>query len=169
MKLATRGDQPQWFNPPPGITVASVCRLSGKLATDLCQNVEVIAADGQVSHRSMVYNEYFVAGTEPTSYCDAHATEGISGKIAGLFASRAEKPSPPKLDDTPRPPLVPTAISAKGVGLPADQPNAQEPEAKHGFWFRVFHGRSHESKQNGQKTDDCNEAYAYVTRPCKRG
>ena len=154
MKLATRGDQPQWFNPPPGITVASVCRLSGKLATDLCQNVEVIAADGQVSHRSMVYDEYFVAGTAPTSYCDAHATEGISGKIAGLFASRAEKPAPPKLDDTPRPPLVPTAISAKGVGVPVDQPNAQEPEPKHGFWFRVFHGRSHESNQNGQKAKD---------------
>jgi 1A family penicillin-binding protein len=141
MKLATRGDQPQWFDPPPGITVARVCRLSGKLATDLCQDVEVIAADGQVSRRSMVYNEYFVAGTEPTSYCDAHATEGISGKIAGLFAGRAEQPSPPRLDDTARPPVIPAAISARGVALPADVPNAPEPEKRHGFWFRVFHGR----------------------------
>jgi 1A family penicillin-binding protein len=141
MKLATRGDQPQWFDPPPGITMARVCRLSGRLATDLCQDVEVIAADGQVSRRSMVYNEYFVAGTEPTSYCDAHSTEGISGKVAGVFAAGAEKPAPPRLDDAPRPALIPTAISARGVGLPADVPNAHEPEAKHGFWFRVFHGR----------------------------
>jgi membrane carboxypeptidase/penicillin-binding protein len=77
MKLATRGDQPRWFDPPPGLTAARVCRLTGHLATDACQNVDVIASDGQVSHRSMVYTEYFVAGTEPTSYCEAHTTEGI--------------------------------------------------------------------------------------------
>jgi 1A family penicillin-binding protein len=77
MRLATRGDQPRWFDPPPGITAARVCRLTGHLATDACQNVDVIASDGQVSHRSMVYTEYFVAGTEPTSYCEAHTTDGI--------------------------------------------------------------------------------------------
>jgi 1A family penicillin-binding protein len=140
MKLATRGDQPQWLDPPPGITMARVCRLSGKLATDVCENVQAIGADGQVSRQSMVYNEYFVAGTEPTSYCDAHATEGIIGKIAGLFAADADKPAAPKLDDASRPPLIPTAITARGVGLPADVPTAPEPERKHGFWFRVFHG-----------------------------
>jgi 1A family penicillin-binding protein len=144
MKLATRGDKPQWFNPPPGITVASVCRLSGKLATDVCQSVEVVAADGKVGRRSMVYNEYFVAGTEPTTYCDAHSTQGLS---AGVFAARAEKPSPPKVDETPRQPLAPTVISAKAVGPPADVADAApQPEKKHGFWFRVFHG-GHETRE----------------------
>jgi 1A family penicillin-binding protein len=146
MKLATRGDEPQWFNPPPGIKVARVCRLSGKLATDLCNDVEVIAADGQVSHRSMVYDEYFVAGTEPTMYCDAHDTEGL-GKITGVFAARAEKPAPPKLDDTGRAPLVvPVPVSAKGVELPTDRPDAHEPEKKRGFWSRVFHRGSPDPK-----------------------
>jgi penicillin-binding protein 1A len=140
MKLATRGDQPQWFDPPPGIRMARVCRLSGKLATDVCQDVEVIGADGQVTRQSMVYNEYFAAGTEPTSYCDAHATEGIIGRIAGLFAAHAEKPAPPKIEDTPRPSLVPLAISAKAVEPPADHPDTHQAEKKHGFWFKVFHG-----------------------------
>jgi 1A family penicillin-binding protein len=150
MKLATRDDPPQWFNPPPGIRVARVCRMSGKLATDVCQRVEAIGANGQVSRQSMVYNEYFVVGTEPTSYCEAHAAIGITGEITGLLAARAEKPAPPKLDVTSRLPLGPPAISDKEVGLPADQPGPHEPEKKHGFWFRVFHGRSHDLKQKGQ-------------------
>jgi membrane carboxypeptidase/penicillin-binding protein len=128
MKLATRGDQPQWFNTPAGVTVARVCRLSGKLATGLCDDV---------------YNEYFAAGTEPTMYCDAHTTQGI----AGVFAARAEKPAPPRLDETPRQPLVPLAISAKGVDLPANKSDAPEPEKKRGFWARVFH--RHEARQDG--------------------
>jgi 1A family penicillin-binding protein len=155
MKQATRGDPPQWFSTPPGIRVARVCRLSGKLATDVCQNVEAIGADGQVSRQSMVYNEYFVAGTEPTGYCEAHAATGIIGKAASLFAARAERPAPPKLDDTLRATPTRPAIGEKAVGLPADQPEAQ-PEKKHGFWFRMFHGRSHDSNQsapNGRVED----------------
>src|SRR5205823_7155718 len=37
MKAATKGDKPEWFTPPPGITTANVCRLSGKLAGEACQ------------------------------------------------------------------------------------------------------------------------------------
>src|SRR5262249_55844183 len=74
MKVATRDDTPDWVTPPPGITTAVVCRVSGKLATDACHNVDTQAADGTIQQKSMVYTEYFVRGSEPTSYCDAHAS-----------------------------------------------------------------------------------------------
>src|SRR4029077_14085548 len=41
MKADTSHDKPAWFPVPAGVTTASVCRLSGKLATDGCQHVEV--------------------------------------------------------------------------------------------------------------------------------
>src|SRR3954470_22075743 len=41
MKVATRDDKPEWINAPPGVTTANVCRLSGLLASDGCQDVEV--------------------------------------------------------------------------------------------------------------------------------
>src|SRR5579862_3121314 len=46
MKAATRNDKPTWFTPPPGVTTAVVCRLSGKLATEGCQQVDVVGKDG---------------------------------------------------------------------------------------------------------------------------
>src|SRR6059036_3420093 len=82
MKIATRNDKPEWLTPPPGITTAVVCRLSGQLATDGCRSADVLDADGVVQHRSMVYTEYFARGTEPTSYCDLHPTTGM-WKVAG--------------------------------------------------------------------------------------
>src|SRR5205823_635183 len=70
MKTATKGEKPEWFTPPAGITTATVCRLSGKLAGEGCQDVEVVARDGTLERRSMIYTEYFVRGTEPTTVCD---------------------------------------------------------------------------------------------------
>src|SRR3954464_10991713 len=85
MKAATKGERPEWFLPPAGVTSANVCRMSGKLPTEGCQDVEVVARDGQLEHRSMIYTEYFARGTEPTTYCDLHPTRGIVGKLAGVF------------------------------------------------------------------------------------
>ncbi len=48
---------------PSGIVKATICKDSGKLATDLCKND---------SRGNRVYEELFEKGTEPTSYCDAH-------------------------------------------------------------------------------------------------
>src|SRR5262249_9108261 len=53
MKSATRGDKPTWFSAPPGVVTATVCRLSGKLAAEGCENVEVIDEHGDREHRSM--------------------------------------------------------------------------------------------------------------------
>ena len=63
---------------PSGITSATVCMDSGKLASDLCYS----------DPRGRTYDEYFAEGTEPTSYCDAHVLVKINSsnnKIATTF------------------------------------------------------------------------------------
>jgi 1A family penicillin-binding protein len=129
MKIATSGDQPVWFDPPRGIVAAKVCRLSGLLASDECNSVETIGDDGQVSRRSMVYTEYFSAGTEPTAVCtmhqlEEHQPEGIVGQIASSFS-----PPPSRVDDAPRPPTPVgfATIGAMTVGRPVQPPPPPPP------------------------------------------
>ena len=134
MKRATANDPPDWFDPPPDLTTAAVCRMSGKLATEGCEDVEVIEG-GRAVHRSMVYTEYFVKGTEPTSSCDLHQRRGLLGRIAGLFGL-----------DHPPPAIVPPRPVEEGMGAP--RPPQEPPPAasgaaapkprKRGFWKRLF-------------------------------
>ena len=94
MKEATRNDKPDWLVPPAGMTTAQVCRLSGKLATDGCQDVEVVSNTGALERRSMVYTEYFASGTAPEAYCDLHPTRGLMTKLAGVFGAGTAAPAP---------------------------------------------------------------------------
>jgi 1A family penicillin-binding protein len=143
MKSATAGDKPDWFPPPPGIATASVCRMSGKLATSRCKDVEVIEAD-LVSRRSMVYTEYFVRGTEPRTYCDLHKTTGVFGRIAGLFGG--EKPPPPRVDELP--PGQVAAGSSSGHVDDDPPPTTSPKQVKRGFWGRLFHRGGHDDKDD---------------------
>jgi 1A family penicillin-binding protein len=135
MKVATRGDKPEWFTPPAGVTTATVCRLSGKLATEGCQDVELVDDHGRLERRSMVYTEYFARGTEPTSYCDLHPTRGIFGKIAG-FLGGGDHPPPPRVEDAALPPPSPAVVPAAASASPVE--TAPAPKKKRGFWSRVF-------------------------------
>jgi len=136
MKDATRGDKPDWLIPPSGISTAQVCRLSGKLATEGCQDVEVVSNDGQLERRSMVYTEYFARGTVPEAYCDMHPTRGIMTKLAGVFGAGTDAPAPTAIANTGLPP-APAATS--GTALPPQIAAAPEPEKKkRGFWSKLF-------------------------------
>jgi 1A family penicillin-binding protein len=150
MKVATRGDKPEWFTPPSGVTTATVCRLSGKLATEGCQDVELVDDHGRIERRSMVYTEYFARGTEPTSYCDLHPTHGIFGKIAG-FLGGGDHPSPPRVEDASLPPSSPAVVPAAETAAPAEgAPPA--PKKKRGFWSRVFGiGKDDDSAKTGDE------------------
>ncbi len=139
MKAATRNDKPEWFTAPAGVTSAKVCRLSGLLATEGCQDVEVISNIGQLEHRSMVYAEYFARGTEPAAFCDQHPTRGIMTRFAGLFGGDDERPAPPRVEDTG---IAPGATATSGT-LPQVEAPPQPPKKKRGFWSRVF-GRDDE-------------------------
>ena len=62
--------------------MATVCRISGQLATDACAHAPDADAQGNLTIRSQVYTEYFVRGTEPTEYCPIHGAGGLMEAIA---------------------------------------------------------------------------------------
>lgn len=69
------------FETPEGITTATVCNKSGKLAVDgLC------SLDGSA------YTEYFATGTVPTEVCDCH----VLGNVCALTGLRAADTCPYK-------------------------------------------------------------------------
>ena len=112
MKAATKGDQPRWFDPPPGITTANVCRISGKLASEGCAHVDV-DDNGRVEQRSMIYTDYFAKGTEPTAYCDLHPTHGFFGTVAAIFHG-GDRPPPMPIAGTGLPQATaPTFVCAR--------------------------------------------------------
>jgi membrane carboxypeptidase/penicillin-binding protein len=137
MKVATHGDKPEWFTPPAGVTTATVCRLSGKLATEGCQDVELVDDHGKLERRSMVYTEYFARGTEPTSYCDLHPTRGIFGKIAG-FLGGGDHPPLPTVEGAALPPFSPAVVPAVGSPPSPVESAPPEPKKKRGFWSKFF-------------------------------
>ena len=151
MKAATQGDKPQWLDRPPGITTASVCRLSGKLATDGCNHLDVDVIDGGVDgQRPPVYTEYFARGTEPTEYCDLHHERGFLGVLASIFHGGSTPPPPPPraMDPQPQAPMV---AAENGSTVPV--PNADElPKRKRGFWSKLF-GRDKERDKEDDRKD----------------
>ena len=170
MKAATRNDSPEWFAAPPGITTANVCRLSGRLATEGCEDVEVVDPDGHVERRSMVYTEYFARGTQPTTYCDLHPTRGLLGRIAGMIGG-ADHPPPPHMEDTGlRPGSAPTTGAtvepAVAASTPAVAPAAeQEPRKKRGFWARLFGIRKDKNTEGPE--EESGQSATQPTQPKK--
>ncbi len=150
MKVATDGDKPDWFTPPPGITTATVCRISGKLATAGCESVDVVDDHGQLERRSMVYTEYFERGTEPTTFCDLHPTRGLFEKVAGLLGATEDRPPPPRLAETSAPASPPPPGVAPTTGPVVEVPPARK---KRGFWSRVF-GFGHDDAEKTDKKDE---------------
>ena len=121
MAGATKGDKPTPFARPATVTGVTICRLSGKRATDACRSATDVA-DGSSTPRAAAYTEYFTRGTEPTDYCDWH-TYGAPGYLA---ASQVE--------GVPQP----TATTGS-VPLPQTGAGAQpSPEQRRGFWRRLF-------------------------------
>ncbi|MGE3177368.1 MAG: penicillin-binding protein 1A [Vicinamibacterales bacterium] len=156
MKVATKGDKPDWYTPPADITTATVCRLSGKLATEGCERAEVIGEDGLPERRSMVYTDYFLEGTEPTHACELHPTRGFFGAVAALFGG--DRPEPPPVVAPPPPPPPVRTVAAPPPPPPAAEP--EPPKKKRGFWSRVFgrsrdgEDRDREDKDDGDDKDD---------------
>jgi penicillin-binding protein 1A len=153
MAAATRGDKPQRFMMPATVVPVTVCRLSGKLATDGCRGAVVFDRDGLATDRSMVYTEYFVRGTEPDDYCPLHtgiynavATSGDGAARPVVATSAAQLPPLAPVDHLrePTPPRVDTRLgdatpvtTPPAVAAPPTTPAGTAPR-KRGFWGRVF-------------------------------
>ena len=136
MKAATREDEPTWVVPPDRVTVTRVCRLSGLLATEGCEHVDVVTEDGEIERRSMSYLEYFAPGTEPTGACDLHPTRGFFGSLAAAFTG-GDPPAPPRLADAGLPEQE-AEVAALVAPLGEGQEPTSPPKKKRGFWSRVF-------------------------------
>jgi membrane peptidoglycan carboxypeptidase len=152
MAQATRGDKPDRFKMPATVVPVTVCRLSGKLASDGCRSTIVFDRDGQPTDRSMVYTEYFVRGTEPDDYCPLHtgvynavATSGDAAPRPAIATSGGALPTALAPVDHLHEPTPPRGDTHLGDGTPAAvAPAAGAPETpaatprKRGNWGRVF-------------------------------
>jgi 1A family penicillin-binding protein len=141
MKTATEGDKPQYFKAPSGVSTASVCRLSGKLANDGCQDVEVVDERGGLTKRSMVYTEYFAKDTVPDQVCDLHSRRNFFGSVASIFTGGGEGSAPARAEDAGLPPAPgPAAASTSGQASVVEPASAvpEAPKKKRGFWSRLF-------------------------------
>src|SRR5580700_4569046 len=101
------------FEPAPGVVAESIDPQTGQLATPSCPQTE---------------QEYFVAGSEPTQYCELHggghfAAAPSGSWLAHLFGRPANPPPPPAGAVTP-PPGGPNQPS------PADKTHARAKPAQ---------------------------------------
>jgi penicillin-binding protein 1A len=164
MKVATKGAKPEWLARPKDIVAVNVCRLSGKLPNQGCGSVAVTTSDGSVEDRSMIYTEYFVRGTQPTTVCPLHPEPSFLDRLAGAFGITHEKPIDPAQVGVPAgalpPPGSAAAPPASGVATttpaqPAetttDKP--EEKKKKRGFWSRLF-GRGGDDDKKDEKKDE---------------
>jgi penicillin-binding protein 1A len=134
MAAATIKDRAEWFTAPDSITSATICRLSGKLATDSCHEHVLTDADGK-SSAPMVYTEYFVGGTEPTESCPIHRR-----LLANPFRALAALVSPGRVASSSES-VSQQSPSARAAEAPPPPPQAApkpEQPRKRGFWGRVF-------------------------------
>jgi hypothetical protein len=105
----------------------------------------------------MVYDEYFVRGTEPAEICPLHGSI-----FPGVLATSGQLPEP-------APPTAPPAVTAAGAPGAVAPPvvtggiltagSAEEPaavgdaptERKRGFWSRVFGRRGSDDKKDEEQ------------------
>jgi penicillin-binding protein 1A len=144
MKVATKAAKPDWLAKPSNVIGLNVCRVSGKLPNEGCNNVEVVNREGATESRSMIYTEYFVSGTQPTTMCELHPSASLMDRLAGLFGGghHPEAPVAPDQAGLPvergtsgaadRPPGAAPTEEISGGTAKEEQPK------KRGFWARVF-------------------------------
>jgi penicillin-binding protein 1A len=163
MKTATRGEKAEQFARPANITAVNVCRVSGKLPNGGCDDVEVVNRDGLLERRSMIYTEYFVKGTQPTTVCPLHESLSLLDRLAGVFGKDNHAPAVPAEDVGLAVPSAKesSASNAGSQSQPAQATKsapakttapAEEPKKKRGFWSRVFGvGKDKDKKQEEPK------------------
>jgi 1A family penicillin-binding protein len=159
MKIATKGDKPDWIVRPSNVAGVNVCRVSGKLPNAGCTSVNVVNREGMTETRSMIYTEYYVAGTQPASVWPLHASPSFMDRLAGLFGGgHPEIPIgadqaglPPARTGTSGAVPHPAPIPELRPEASSPEPKAEEPKKKRGFWGRLF-GKG--DKKPEQKPDD---------------
>jgi len=151
MKTATQTDKPDWFERPDNVIAVNVCRVSGKLPNYGCSNVQTTDEFGNVETKSMVYTDYFVKGTQPTTLCPIHQTmfadASVTAPTAAPYAppERATLPAPPPQGTTGAAPPPPPSPSRPVAGGTVEEKPKPE-QKKKGFWKRLFGGGNDKPK-----------------------
>jgi hypothetical protein len=161
MKTATKGAKPDWLERPANVIAVSVCQVSGMLPNSGCNTVEVMNRDGGTENRSMVYTEYFVKGTQPTSLCPLHPAPSFMDRLAGLFGGgHTDTPLAPEQIGLPPARKGTTSVSTPpaappDLGVDGNNPSVEEAPKKRGFWSRLFGRGANKSdksdKRHGEK------------------
>jgi len=156
MKAATRDAKPEWFDRPANVIGVNVCRVSGKLPNYGCSNVQTVDDSGSIEVKSMVYTDYFVKGTQPTTTCPVHST--MFGNVAAgaqpfpsnMPGEHATLPAPPPQATSGAAPAAPPVM---GGTVDPQQPKADQPKKK-GFWRRIFGGGGDDTAKKDDKKDE---------------
>lgn len=130
MTQATKGHAPDWYDAPGTVVTATICPLSGKLATAECA--------GDAAARP--YVDYFAHDHAPTEYCDRHVLRGGRGFFGGLVAAvsgRASEGAPVQAAVASEQPATAPSSAAAIVTRTETAPEKK----KRGFWGRVFGSR----------------------------
>ena len=161
MKAATKGDKPDWFDRPANVVGVNVCRLSGKLPNAGCEHVQVVDDDGNLETRSLVYTDYFVKGTQPTTMCPLHPPGSFLERLPAPLARTSPTQCTPisrccRRARVPQRPREPTATSgAPGQGDRVTGGTTRRAEEEAGFWRRIFGGgkKDDQKDENKDKND----------------
>jgi 1A family penicillin-binding protein len=132
MKEATRNDGNMWFEPPRDVAAVQICRVSGLLPAEGCADILTVGTAGDVTHKSMVYTEYFALGTEPLQTCPIHVfryEEPIVATTGILDIPRFQwDPIPPAPPPPPpvyaEPPTTPVRVTTEAPPPPPPPPPA---------------------------------------------
>jgi penicillin-binding protein 1A len=148
MTTATQNHKRAWLEVPPTVSSATICRISGKLATSDCRSVASYDNDGNLSFQSAAYTEYFIRGSEPTTYCDQHDRyESYAWRAVGTTGSPGERATAPaptgatsaRTSDSQATPVAESAPVSPGAQTGDRPAETAEPAARRpGFWGRLF-------------------------------
>src|SRR5262245_31416626 len=131
MKTATKGDKPDWFERPADVVAVNVCRASGKLPNAGCGGVLSVNDDGSVEAKSMLYTDYFVKGTQPTTVCPLHPADTT------IIGAQSPSPFPGAIGTGGGASVEIPAVSGSVVQAPRSAP-AQAREEEKGKKKRGF-------------------------------
>jgi penicillin-binding protein 1A len=128
MIAATRGNASDRFSAPATVTSATICPISGRLATDACRRAH-----------AAVYTEYFERGTEPIDSCPYHILHSRSPLTLAATTIAPVRPSAPAPSVAASAPAAVAAAVVPQAHEPISvEPQPQAQPKKRGFWSRVF-------------------------------
>jgi hypothetical protein len=153
MAIATDSHTPDRFRRPATVGSATICRLSGQLATEECRQAHVVDEEGNLTRESTAYTEHFVRGTEPTDYCDAHLHHPPPPTLPGTVAVSTPGAPTPGAAPTAEVATTGTDDADPAASTPGDE---AEPERRRSIWSRIF-GFGRDRDNDGEATRDVNQ------------